>query len=66
VREIGIDTPKTQHSQACAKAEKVHGTNLAMISWLFVTFGDSGSWKQNGHERGESGELENPCESMKK
>jgi hypothetical protein len=29
------------------------GTNLVIIPWLFVTFGDSGSRKQNGHERGE-------------
>jgi hypothetical protein len=29
-------------------------------SWLFVTFGDSGSRKHNCHERGEGGELENP------
>jgi hypothetical protein len=34
---------------------------LAKTSWLFVTFGDSGSRKQNCHERGEGGELENPC-----
>jgi hypothetical protein len=34
--------------------------------WLIVTFGDSGSRKHNGHERGEGGKLENPCESMKK
>jgi hypothetical protein len=31
--------------------------NLAKVSGLFVTFGDSGSWKQNCHERGESDEL---------
>jgi hypothetical protein len=30
-------------------------------SRLFVTFGDSGSRKQNCHEQGASGELENPC-----
>ena len=40
--------------------------NLANISWLFVTFGDSGSRKQHCHEQGASGELENPCESMEK
>jgi hypothetical protein len=33
---------------------------------VFVTFGDSGSRKQNCHERGEGGELENPCESTEK
>jgi hypothetical protein len=33
---------------------------VAKILWLFVTFGDSGSRKQNCHERGEGGGLENP------
>jgi hypothetical protein len=33
---------------------------LAIMTWVFVTFGDSGSRKQNCHERGEGGELENP------
>ena len=36
-------------------------TILVTVSWLFVTFGDSGSQKQNCHERGEGGERENPC-----
>src|SRR5688500_7786194 len=35
--------------------------NRVRTLWLFVTFGDSGSRKQHGHERGEGGELENPC-----
>jgi hypothetical protein len=39
---------------------------LVTISWVFVTFGDSGSRKQHCHERGEGGELENPCSSMEK
>jgi hypothetical protein len=39
---------------------------LATTSWLFVTFGDSGSRKQNCHERGEGGGRENPYESMEK
>jgi Family of unknown function (DUF6444) len=42
------------------------GPNPATTSRLFITFGDSSSRKQNCHERGESDELENPCESMKK
>jgi hypothetical protein len=29
---------------------------MAEASWLIVTFGDSGSRKQNGHERGEGAE----------
>jgi hypothetical protein len=33
---------------------------------ISITFGDSGSRKQNCHEQGASGELENPCESMEK
>ena len=34
--------------------------NPATTSGLFVTFGDSGSRKQNCHERGEGGGLESP------
>jgi len=34
------------------------GTKLATTSWVFVTFGDSGSRKQNGPERGEGGDWE--------
>jgi transposase-like protein len=33
----------------------VERTNLANISWVFVTFGDSGSQKQNCHQRREVG-----------
>jgi type I restriction enzyme, S subunit len=36
-------------------------TKRVTTSWVFVTFGDSGSRKQNCHERGEGGELGNPC-----
>jgi hypothetical protein len=38
---------------------------IERLSWptirLLLTFGDSGSLKQNCYERGEGGELENPC-----
>jgi hypothetical protein len=49
--------------QICSQPH-VPSANHVIITWLFVTFGDSGSRKQNCHERGEGGELENPCESM--
>jgi hypothetical protein len=35
----------------------LNGAALAKTSWVFVTFGDSGSLKHNCHERGEGGEL---------
>jgi hypothetical protein len=40
---------------------RLHLPNLVTISWVFVTFGDSGSRTQNCHERGEGGGLEDPC-----
>ena len=33
-------------------------THMANTSWLIVSFGDSGLWKQSCHERGEGGQLE--------
>jgi hypothetical protein len=33
---------------------------------LLRTFGDSGSPKQNCHDRSEGGKLETPCESLEK
>ena len=33
---------------------------------LLRTFGDSGEPKQNGHQRGEAGTLETPCEPLEK
>jgi hypothetical protein len=41
-------------------APQVPPANLAKTSWLLRTFGDAGSRKQNCHERGEGGGLENP------
>jgi hypothetical protein len=38
--------------------------HMVTTSWVFVIFCDSGSRKHNCHVRGESGGLENPCESM--
>jgi hypothetical protein len=48
-------------SRAAVLRHVMHkGPRLVSTSWVFVTFGDSGSRKHNCHERGEGGELENP------
>jgi hypothetical protein len=36
------------------------GANRVMILWLFITFGDSGSPKQNSHRRIKGNASENP------
>jgi hypothetical protein len=42
------------------------GSKLAKISWVIVTFGDSGSLQHDCGERVEGDTLENPDQSIEK
>jgi hypothetical protein len=76
IRSWQVTTSRTPSRQRCeTSAAARHGCSSSWCipdkvgltphqrkgSWLFVTFGDSGSRKQNCHEQRECSNLEDPC-----